>query len=82
VGAVLLESLPDCDILHADKAYDANAIRRQIEERGVMPNISPKANRKWKLLLTVSLSQQTSPWRHHSSMPEATVTLTAVAGTR
>jgi transposase len=44
----LLERLPDCDILHADKGYDANAIRRQIEERGATPNIPPKANRKWK----------------------------------
>jgi transposase len=47
-GAILLEKLPKCDILHADKGYDANAIRRQVEERGAMPNIPPKANRKWK----------------------------------
>lgn len=47
-GALLLEQLPDCDILHADKGYDANAIRRQVEERGAIPNIPPKANRKWK----------------------------------
>lgn len=47
-GAALLEHLPACDILHADKGYDANAIRRQVEDRGAMPNIPPKANRKWK----------------------------------
>ena len=47
-GAALLERLPDCDILHADKGYDANTIRRHVEERGAMPNIPPKANRKWK----------------------------------
>src|SRR5436305_7246593 len=47
-GEVLLERLPDCDILHADKGYDANAIRQQVERRGTMPNIPPKANRKWK----------------------------------
>jgi hypothetical protein len=29
--------------LHADKGDDANAIRQQVEERGVMPNIPPKA---------------------------------------
>ena len=40
--------LPECEILHADKGYDANAVRRQVEQRGVMPNIPPKANRKWK----------------------------------
>ena len=47
-GAALLARLPDCEILHGDKGYDANALRRQVEERGVMPNIPPKANRKWK----------------------------------
>src|SRR5436190_610612 len=47
-GAALLERLPDCDILHADKGYDANAIRQQVERRGTMPNIPPKANKKWK----------------------------------
>ena len=47
-AAALLERLPECDILHADKGYDANAIRRQVEERGATPNIPPKANRKWK----------------------------------
>ena len=47
-GAILIEQLPKCAILHADKGYDANALRRQIEERGAMPNIPPKVNRKWK----------------------------------
>ena len=31
VGAPLLEQLPDCEIVHADMGYDANAIRRQVE---------------------------------------------------
>jgi transposase len=47
-GTLLLEQLPHCDVLHADNGYDANAIRRQVEERGTMPNIAPKSNRKWK----------------------------------
>jgi transposase len=47
-GAELLEQLPKCDILHVDKGFDANAIRRQVEERGIMPNLPPKVNRKWK----------------------------------
>ena len=34
--------------LHADKGYDANAIWRQVEDHGALPNIPPKANRKWK----------------------------------
>jgi transposase len=47
-GADLIKQIPDCDILHRDKGYDANAIRRQMEECGAMPNIPPKANRRWK----------------------------------
>ena len=47
-GAELLEKLPTCTMLHGDKGYDADAIRRQIEKLGAMPNIPPKTNRKWK----------------------------------
>jgi len=47
-GAALLERLRDCEVLHGDKGYDANSLRRQIEDRGALPNIPPKANRKWK----------------------------------
>ncbi len=44
----LLAKLPACDILHGDKGYDSDAIRRQVENDGAMPNIPPKVNRKWK----------------------------------
>ncbi len=47
-GAELLSRMPACAILHGDKGYDSDAIRRQVENVGVMPNIPPKANRKWK----------------------------------
>ncbi len=30
-GALLLERLPACRLLHADKGYDSDAIRRQVE---------------------------------------------------
>ena len=46
--AELLSKMPACDILHGDKGYDSDVIRRQVENAGVMPNIPPKANRKWK----------------------------------
>jgi transposase len=46
--AALLQRLPDCEVLHGDKGYDANSLRRQIENCGALPNILPKANRKWK----------------------------------
>ena len=45
---MLLEQRPDVLILHGDKGYDSNAIRRQVEERGALPNIPPKVNRRWK----------------------------------
>ena len=32
----------------ADRAYDTDAIRRQIEAQGAVPNIPPKATRRWK----------------------------------
>ena len=62
-GALLLEQLPDCDILHADKGYDSNAIRRQVRDRGAWANIPPKANRTWKNAFAVSLPQ---PQRHRA----------------
>jgi len=40
--------MPEVPILNGDKGYDTNAIRRQIEAQGTMPNIPPKANRRWK----------------------------------
>jgi transposase len=47
-GSVLLKQRPAARILHGDKGYDSNAIRRQVEENGTMPNIPPKANRRYK----------------------------------
>lgn len=47
-GEALIDLMPDARLLNGDKGYDSNAIRRQVENRGVMPNIPPKANRRWK----------------------------------
>jgi len=47
-GEVLLGSLAAGVIVHADRGYDSDAIRRQIEAAGCTPNIPPKANRRWK----------------------------------
>lgn len=47
-GGELLKRPPDTHILHADKGYDSDAIRRQVEASGTMPNIPPKANRRSK----------------------------------
>ena len=47
-GSRLLEHLPADAILLGDKAYDTNALRRQVEAQGAVPNSPPKANRRWK----------------------------------
>jgi transposase len=47
-GHKLLRHLPNARVLLADKAYDSDPIRRQVEANGTMPNIPPKSNRRWK----------------------------------
>lgn len=47
-GGELLKRLLDTRILHADKGYDWDAILRQVESGGTMPNVPPKANRRRK----------------------------------
>ena len=46
-GAALLADLSAARMLHGDKGYDSDPIRRQVEAAGVTPNI-PKTNRRWK----------------------------------
>src|SRR3546814_1169819 len=42
----------------AYKAYDADWIRRQIEDQGATPNIPSKANRKWKACFSAALYKE------------------------
>jgi hypothetical protein len=49
------------EILHADKGYDSDAVRRKIKGKGAAPNIPPKTNRRWK---TASHPGSISPQRH------------------
>ena len=44
----LLERLPAARVLHGDKGYDTDLIRRRVEANGTLPNIPPKTNRVWK----------------------------------
>ena len=44
----LLDQMSGAEILHGDKGYDSDAVRRKIESKGAAPNIPPKANRRWK----------------------------------
>lgn len=47
-GQRFLADSPDGVIIIADKASDADAIRRLIEVSDLLPNILFKANRRWK----------------------------------
>ena len=47
-GLVLLERMPTCKVLHANKGYDTDAIRRQTEASKIQPNIAVKPTRRWK----------------------------------
>ena len=44
----LLTRLPVTRIVHGDKGYDSDRLRRRIEQTGAAPNIPPKSNRLWK----------------------------------
>jgi len=48
VAARLLGHLRQGTIVLADKAYDADWLRRQIEAAGAAPNIPPMVHRRWK----------------------------------
>jgi transposase len=53
----LLDRMPAATILHGDKGYDTNAVRRKIEIKGAAPNIPPEANRRWKTRFSPRLSR-------------------------
>ena len=41
----LLDRLPSARMLHGDKGYDTDALRRRIKANGTVPNIPPKVTR-------------------------------------
>ncbi len=43
-----MRGLAPSTLAMADRAYDTNAVRRQIEDQGAVPNIPPKRTRRWK----------------------------------
>jgi transposase len=55
VAERLLGRLQEGTIILADKAYDADWSRRQIEAAGAAPNIPAKANRSWKPCFSAGL---------------------------
>ena len=70
-GAQLLERLPACRILHGDKGYDSDAIRRQVEENGTMPNIPPKA--RWKTCFSPALYRGRNAIEPSAASPHVTI---------
>ena len=65
-AASLLDQLPDCRILHADKGYDSNTIRRRVEARDILPNIPPQGQPALEeLFLAGSLPR---PKRHRADV--------------
>ena len=42
----------------ADKAYDADRIRQQIQDQGATPNIPPKSNLRWKPCFSKRLNRE------------------------
>ena len=46
----LLEFLPHAKVMIADRGYDANWFRQALNEKGIVPCIPPKKNRKKQIL--------------------------------
>ena len=51
----LLSDLSEGQIVLADKAYDAQWLRRQIEAQGAAPNIPNRTGKKWNCCFSKSL---------------------------
>jgi transposase len=57
----LLRGLAPSTLVMADRAYDTNAVRQQIEDQGAVPNIPPKRTRRWKSCFSPSVRRQGKP---------------------
>ena len=69
-GSKLLEQLPDCKIVHADKGYDADGICRHIAIHGAMPNIPTQSQSQMKELLLARSLQRSKRHRAHVLSPQ------------
>jgi transposase len=54
-AADMLEALGPGQILLADRAYDSNALRQALADRGAWANVKPKSNRKHVLAFSAFL---------------------------
>lgn len=57
----LLRNLPPDALVLADRAYDADAVRAQIEGRGSVPNNPSERNRRWKHRFSPVLTASATP---------------------
>jgi transposase len=57
-GERLLGHVPSGVLVHADKGYNTNCVRRLIEDGGRIPNIPPKSKRRWKSCFTRHASRR------------------------
>jgi len=54
-AADMLDTLGDGDVLLADRAYDSDALRREMAARGARADIKPMPNRKRRSAFSASL---------------------------
>ena len=74
VAARLLGHLREDTIVLADKAYDADWLRRQIEAAGAAPNIPPMVHRRWKPCFSPVLYRALSTQLHRTVLqPDQTL---------
>ena len=59
---ILLRDLPHDALVIADRAYDTDPVRAQIQARGAVPNIPPKRIRRWKHCFSPVLYRGRSFW--------------------
>ena len=57
-GMMMLPALPPAKVLIADKAYESDALRAALDERGIAVCIPPRAQRRRPLPYDKNLSEQ------------------------
>ncbi len=65
-GDVMGDDLPPPKVLIADKGYDSDAIRQDVEARGGTPVIPPRRNRKTRCK-SMAISTPFATWSNAAS---------------
>ena len=69
-GELLLEQMPQASMLHGDKGYDSNAIRRQVEGKRRDAKHSAKGQSTMEELLLAGPLSQPKRHRAHVRSPQ------------